>query len=669
MESEPSRRPNHHDAHDEAGAPAAPDAASSDTSAAGTRTCPVHPEQVSVGPDGCPKCGAGLEPGATPEGSAEEDAELRELMRRLAVAAACAAPLLLISLVDLLPGRPLSASLGATVRGWIELLLSLPACLWAGWPLYARGMGSLHRQGPNAYTLIALGVSLAFLFSARAVLFPWVVPASFRDSDGQAALHFFSAALIITVVLASRILELRAHRRTGAALRRLRSAAPTSALRALNDGGAEVLPLEDVVPGDLLRVAPGQKVPADGTLLEGRGAVDESMVSGGPAAVSKDKGEALIAGSVNTDRPLLMRAEKVGAETLLSRIVALVSEAQESRAPTQGTADKLAALLIPAVVGVATATFVGWSLMGPDLPLAHALANAIAVLVVACPCAFVLAAQLSVAVAMGRGAGLGVLFHDAEAVELLREVDTVVVDKTGTLTEGRPTVSMTVPARGVDEAGLLRLAATLEVASQHPLANSIVAAARERGIVLGNAARVNTDPGRGVRGLVDGSPAALGSCRLMNEVGIDVTPLKRAADTLGADGHTAVFVAASGRLAGLIAVEDPVREGTEEAIAALHEEGLRVVMVTGDTRASAESIAQRLAIDEVVAEALPWQKAETVAALQDRDAVVAACGDGINDAPALTQADVGFAIGAGTGAAPAPLWKCFPTASGGTSRA
>ena len=611
-------------------------------------TCPMHPEVRQRGPGSCPICGMALEPLLATAAEEGADPELRDMTRRLGVAVALAAPLLALAMGDKLPGRPVSARLPGAARGWLELALATPVCLWAAWPFHVRALASLRTRHLNMFTLIGLGVGSAWLYSAVATLFPGIFPPAFRHASGQVAVYFEAGAVITALVLLGQVLELRARRRTGAALRELAGLAAKSARRIDAEGNEQDVPLESVAVGDRLRVRPGEKVPVDGRVLEGESFVDESMLTGEPVPVRKQPGDALVGATLNGSGSLVMRAEKVGADTLLARIVGLVAEAQRSRAPIQRIADAVAAVFVPAVVSVALVTFGVWAAVGPEPRSVYAIANALAVLIIACPCALGLATPMSIAVAMGRGAGLGVLFRDAEAIEVLRQVDTLVVDKTGTLTEGRPELASAVAAPGASEEELLRLAAGLERASEHPLATAVVRGAARRGLRLAEPEGALALAGRGLRGRVEGRDVAVGSQALLRELGVDPAALAPRAEELRADGQTVFFVAVDGRLVGCLGVADPIRESTPEAIAALRAEGLRIVMLSGDARTTAQAVARRLGIEEVVAEVLPDQKALAVARFQAEGRTVAMAGDGINDAPALARADVGIAMGTGT---------------------
>ncbi len=614
-------------------------------------TCPMHPEVLQEGPGSCPRCGMALEP-RTVGAHAEENPELRDMSRRFWAAAALAGPLFAMAMSDAVPGDPLGAWLSARARVLVEFALATPVCLWAGWPFFVRAAQSVKNRSPNMFTLIGLGVGAAYLYSVVAALLPGVFPPAFRAPSGGVAVYFEAAAVIVTLVLLGQVLELRARGQTGAAIAKLLGMAARSARRLKDDGTEEDVPLEAVRVSDRLRVRPGEKVPVDGIVVEGRSSIDESMVSGEPIPVEKRPGDRVIGATQNGTGALVFRAERVGADTLLSRIVAMVAEAQRSRAPIQRLADVVAGVFVPAVVVVAMATFAVWALVGPEPRLAHALLNAVAVLIVACPCALGLATPMSIMVATGRGATMGVLFKNAEAIETLCAVDTLVVDKTGTLTEGKPKLMNVLPAEGGDPAELLRLAAALEQGSEHPLASAILEGQRARGLSPGaprtSAEDFESITGQGVRGRVEGQGVALGNAAFMEGMGIRVDGLARTAEELRETGQTVMFVAVDGRVAGLLGVADPVKESTPEAIDALRRDGLRVVMLTGDSRATALAVARALHLDDVIADVMPDAKAAVVKRLQAAGRTVAMAGDGINDAPALAQAQVGLAMGTGT---------------------
>jgi len=628
--------------------PAASAAAEPAPPAAGAYTCPMHPEIVRPGPGSCPICGMALEPLAP---SLEEvpDPELADFRRRFLVSAALGLPLVAASMLEML-GVSLGGVLHSPLRAWIELALATPVVLWGGLPLLRRGAASLATRHWNMFTLIALGTVAAWGTSVAATLAPGLFPEGFRGPDGRVPVYFEAAAVIVTLVLLGQVLELRARSRTGAALRALLGLAPRSARRLQAGGGEEDVSLGAVQVGDRLRVRPGEKVPVDGVVEEGESHVDESMLTGEPMPVAKGPGDRVTGATVNGTGGFVMRAERVGEGTLLAQIVRLVAEAQRSRAPIQRLADAVSARFVPAVVAVAVVTFVVWAAFGPQPRLAHALVNAVAVLIIACPCALGLATPMSVMVGTGRGARAGVLFRNAEALERLERVDTLVVDKTGTLTEGKPRLVTVSPLGGATEAELLRAAAALEQGSEHPLAGAILAGARERGVAPAPLEGFRAHPGRGVTGRLDGRGVALGNRALLVELGIDPEAGRARADELRNEAQTVVHVAADGRLLGLLGVADPVKESSAEALRRLREAGLRVVMLTGDARATAIAVGRRLGIApaDVVAEVAPAEKAAAVKRLQLQGRIVAMAGDGINDAPALARADVGIAMGTGT---------------------
>jgi len=610
-------------------------------------TCPMHPEIVQDGPGSCPKCGMALEP-STVTVDAGPEPELIDMTRRFWGSAALALPVLLLAMVaDLAPGW-LPAGLSMRAIQWIELVLATPVVLWGGWPLLVRGWRSVATWNLNMFTLIGLGVSVAWGYSLVALIAPQLFPPSMRLADGSVPVYFEAAAVITTLVLLGQVLELRARGSTNAAIRLLLGLAPNSARRVRDDGSEETIPLDQVQPGDRLRVRPGEKVPVDGTVISGSSHVDESMVTGEPMPVAKAEGDRLIGATLNGTGSLVMRAERVGADTLLAQIVRMVAEAQRSRAPIQRLADLVAAWFVPAVVAVAVVAFTVWLVWGPEPRLAHALVNAVAVLIIACPCALGLATPMSIMVGTGKGASLGVLIKNAEALEVLERVDTLVVDKTGTLTQGRPALVSVEAEAGVGEDALLRLAAGLERASEHPLATAIVAGAEERGLALADAEDFESVTGQGVSGLVEGRVVVIGTQGYLAGLDIDIGTLEPAAESRRDQGETVVFVAVDGRAAGLLGVADPIKDGTPEAIRELRAAGLAVVMLTGDSQTTAAAVARRLGIDRFEAEVLPARKAELVARLQAERQRVAMAGDGINDAPALARADVGIAMGSGT---------------------
>ena len=609
--------------------------------------CPMHAQIVRSEPGSCPICGMALEP-RTAFAQDEDNPELKYMQRRFWVGVALTIPVLISAMGMFIPGYPLDQLAAPRTWTWFELILSTPVVLWGGWPFFVRGWQSVVNRSLNMFTLIALGTGVAYLYSLVAVLLPEIFPPSFRGEAGEVAVYFEAAAVIVTLILLGQVLELKARSQTGAAIKALLGLAPKTARMLRDDGSEADVPLDQVQTGYRLRVRPGEKIPVDGAVLEGGSSVDESMITGEPIPVEKKAGDRVTGATVNGTGSLVMRADRVGADTLLAQIVRMVSESQRSRAPIQKLADVVAGYFVPAVVGIAILTFAVWAVAGPAPRMAHALINAVAVLIVACPCALGLATPMSIMVAMGKGASMGVLFKNAEAIEFLRKVDTLVVDKTGTVTEGKPKLVTIQPASGFDEERLLRLAASLERASEHPLAAAIVAGAEERKFQLFSADAFESVTGKGVKARIDGALVALGNQKLMQDAGVQVEPLLKAAETLRADGQTVMFVAVDGKAAGLIGVADPIKETSAEAIRQLHEDKIRVVMLTGDSRTTAEAVARKLGIDEVIAEVLPEDKSKQVKQLQEQGHFVAMAGDGINDAPALAQAQVGIAMGTGT---------------------
>jgi Cu+-exporting ATPase len=610
-------------------------------------TCPMHPHIVRSAPGSCPICGMALEP-RTASAEPQENAELRDMSRRFWFAAVVTIPVLALAMSDAFPGDPLGRVLSMRARVWVEFALATPVCLWSAWPFYVRAALSLKNRSLNMFTLIGLGVSVAYGYSVVATVLPGLFPPSFRGASGEVAVYFEAAGAIVTLILLGQVLELRARSQTSAAIKKLLGLAPKTARRVRPDGSEEDVPLDVVEVGDTLRVRPGEKVPVDGVVIDGRSHIDESMVTGEPVPVDKQTGDRIIGATVNGQGTLLMRAEKVGAETLLSRIVAMVAEAQRSRAPIQKLTDVVSGYFVPTVVFVSVVTFVVWALVGPEPKMAHALINAVAVLIIACPCALGLATPMSIMVATGKGATIGVLFKNAEAIEILRKVDTLVVDKTGTLTEGKPTLQGVIALDGHDESEVLRLGASLERGSEHPLGAAILQGAKERSVALVDVDGFEAVAGKGVTGRIEGRPVALGNRALLEGLRIDVSRLGERAEALRAERQTVMFLAADGQAIGLLGVADAIKASTPGAIRALHDEGVRVVMLTGDSRTTAEAVARKLAVDEVIAQVLPDQKAEVVKRLQKNGHVVAMAGDGINDAPALAQAQVGIAMGTGT---------------------
>jgi Cu+-exporting ATPase len=608
-------------------------------------SCPMHPDVASDHPGNCPKCGMALEPRtvAAEEGS---NPELVDMSRRFWVGAALSVPVFLIAMSDMLPGRPLHPYM--TVLNWVQLVLATPVVLWCGWPFFERAGASVVHRSPNMFTLIAMGVGAAYLYSLAAPLVPWAFFPEGFSMGGGVETYFDTAAVVTVLVLLGQVLELRARGQTSGAIRKLLGLAPKTARVVRADGREEDVPLPQVRPGDLLRVRPGEKVPVDGVVVEGRSAVDESMVSGEPIPAEKAPGAKVVGGTVNGTGGLLVRAEKVGADTLLAQIVRMVGEAQRTRAPVERLVNKVAGYFVPAVLVIAGLTFVVWGVWGPAPSWAHGLVNAVAVLIIACPCALGLATPMAVMVGTGRGAENGVLIKNAEALEVLGKADTLVVDKTGTLTEGKPRLAVVAPAAGFAEEELLRLAAGLERASEHPLAAAIVRGAEARGLQPADAREFQSVTGKGVVGEVEGRRVALGNAALLAEQGAAAGDLQARAEALRAEGKTVMLAAVDGRPAGLLAVEDPIRASTPEAIRLLRDDGMRVIMLTGDSRITAEAVARRLGLDEVIAEVLPQQKNEVVRDLQAQGRIVAMAGDGVNDAPALAQAQIGIALGTGT---------------------
>lgn len=605
----------------------------------------MHPEIVQDAPASCPICGMALE---SMEPAEQQNPELADMLRRFSVSLVLTLPVFGIAMAEMLPGNPLARAFAPKTLVWVQLVLGTPVVLWGGWPFFARGWASLRTRHLNMFTLIAIGTGAAWVYSVLAAVTPDLFPDSFRGHDGAVAVYFEAAAVIITLVLLGQVLELRARSQTGAAIRALLGLTPKTARRVDEDGSEEDVALDSVRVGDRLRVRPGEKIPVDGIVLEGRSAVDESMITGEPIPVAKQAGEPVTGATVNGTGALLIRAERVGSETLLAQIVQMVAEAQRSRAPIQRLADVVAGYFVPAVLGIAVFTFVVWAVYGPDPRMAYALINAVAVLIIACPCALGLATPMSIMVATGKAASMGVLFRNAEAIELLCDVDTIVIDKTGTLTEGKPRLVRIVAAKGFDEDEVLRMAASLERASEHPLAQALLAGAADRNLTISDATDFDSRTGRGVVGQIGGRKAGIGNRKLMQELGAAVDSLAETADAMRAEAQTVMFLAVDGRLAGLLGVADPIKQSTPAAVAGLQREGLRVVMLTGDNRRTAEAVAKRLGLDEVMADVLPDQKAEVVRRLQAEGRVVAMAGDGVNDAPALAQAHVGVAMGTGT---------------------
>lgn len=607
--------------------------------------CPMHPQIVRSEPGACPICGMALEPRVA--SGDEPNPELVDMSRRFWISLPLAVVLLVLAMSEMIPGRPVHMAIGDARMPWLQLVLATPVVLWGGWPFFVRGWASLVHRSLNMFTLIAVGTGVAYAFSLFAVLFPERLPHGFQ-SHGGVHLYFEAAAVITTLVLLGQVLELRARSRTSGAIKALLGLAPRTARRVRTDGSDEDVPLDSVAAGDRLRVRPGEKVPVDGVVEEGGSAVDESMVTGEPIPAEKSAGSRVTGGTVNGTGTFVMRAERVGSDTVLAQIVRMVSEAQRSRAPIQRLADVVASYFVPAVVILAVLTFAAWSMFGPEPKLAYGLVNAVAVLIIACPCALGLATPMSIMVGTGRGAHAGVLIKNAEALEVLEKVDTVVVDKTGTLTEGKPKLRSVIAMDDTTEEELLRLAAALEKGSEHPLASAIVSGAESRGLQLDVATGFQSTTGRGVSGQVAGRRIALGNAAFLQELGVDAAPLVRRADELRKNGETVMFVAVDGKAAGLVSVADPIKASTREAIAMLHADGIKVVMLTGDNRLSADAVARELGIDDVIADVRPAEKGKAINDLQEKGRTVAMAGDGINDAPALAQAHVGIAMGSGT---------------------
>ncbi|MFQ6180796.1 copper-transporting P-type ATPase [Sinorhizobium meliloti] len=638
--------PSHHHSRTSVGAPPAKAESSRVTLVEGAiYTCPMHPQVRQIGPGNCPICGMSLEPEVVTAGTGPSP-ELVDMRRRFWIGLALTVPVLLLEmgghLVDL------HMLLDPQTSNWLQLVFATPVVLWAGAPFFKRAWRSIITRHLNMFTLIAMGTGVAWVYSVIATLAPGLFPTTFRSVDGAVPIYFEAAAVITVLVLVGQVLELRAREQTGGAIRALLDLAPKTARRIRNDGTDEDVPLEAVAVGDRLRVRPGEKVPVDGTLVEGRSSVDESMITGESMPVTKALGENLIGGTMNKTGGFVMEAGKVGRDTMLSRIVQMVAEAQRSRAPIQRLADEVSGWFVPAVILIAIVAFATWMAVGPEPRFTHGLVAAVAVLIIACPCALGLATPMSIMVGVGKGASVGVLIKNAEALERFEKVDTLVVDKTGTLTEGRPKVTSVVAASGISEDDLLRLAATLERPSEHPLAAAIVEAANERGLGLGTAENFDSPVGKGVTGNVEGRRLIIGSHRIMSEEGMDVSALSQKAEELRGEGATVIFAAIDGRLGGLFAISDPIKETTPAAVEALIKDGVRVVMLTGDNRTTATAVARKLSITEVEAEILPEHKSEIVKRLRNEGRIVAMAGDGVNDAPALAAADVGIAMGTGT---------------------
>ena len=610
-------------------------------------TCPMHPEIVRDAPGACPKCGMALEPMGVPAADDGPNPEVADFKRRFAVGAVLTIPLLLLTMGPLVGLGFFRQALSEPVAQWVELVLSTPVVLWAGWPFFVRGAQSVVNRSLNMFTLISMGVGAAYLFSIFAVLAPGLFPDGFRDAQGHVGVYFEAGAVIVVLVLLGQVIELGARERTGSAIRALLDLAAKTARVIRADGREEDIALEAVVVGDRLRVRPGDKVPVDGLVIEGRSSVDESMISGESVPVEKVSGDEVTGATINGSGTLVVEAKRVGADTLLAQIVDMVANAQRSRAPIQKLADSVAGIFVPVVVGIALAAFVAWAIWGPAPALSYALISAVAVLIIACPCALGLATPMSIMTATGRGAQVGVLVRNAEALERFAKVNVLIVDKTGTLTVGKPKLVAVLPAPGHDETEVLHLAASLERGSEHPLAEAIVAGAQERGIELSKAEAFEALTGKGVKGTVNGQAVALGNAKLLTDLGVDAGNFAQMADTRRDQGETVMFILIGSAIAGLVSVADPVKESTPSALEALHAQGLRIIMATGDNERTARAVAGRLGIDEIRADVLPADKARIISELQAEGHKVAMAGDGVNDAPALAQADVGIAMGTG----------------------
>ncbi len=612
-------------------------------------TCPMHPEIIQDTPGSCPQCGMALEPVTIALEDEDKNPEYDFMLKRFVFGAILTVPLVVIAMREMLPGGHFIGELAsARTLGWLELILATPVVLWAGWVFYVRAVQSVINRSLNMFTLIGLGVSVAYFYSLIAVLFPGIFPEGMRGPDGSVGVYFEAAAVIVTLILMGQVMELKARSQTGAAIKALLGLAPKTARKINEDSSETDIPLEHVQVGDIIRIRPGEKVPVDGEVVEGSSSIDESMISGEPIPVKKQTGDKVIGATVNTTGSLTMQAEKVGSDTLLAQIVQMVADAQRSRAPIQKLADLVAGYFVPIVIAVALLAFGTWFFFGPDPRLAYALIVAVSVLIIACPCALGLATPMSIMVSTGKGATMGVLFKNAEAIETMRKINTLVVDKTGTLTLGKPKLTGVVTAGDMSEVTLLRLAATLEKASEHPLATAIVSGAAERDILPTEVTDFDSITGKGVSGFVEKSKVLLGNIKLMDDADVDIAELKDQAEAMRKEGQTVMLVAVDGKLAGILAVSDPIKDSTPVAIKQLHDEGMRVVMLTGDNRVTAEAVAAKLNIDVVLAEVLPDEKAAEVKRLQEEGKMVAMAGDGINDAPALAQAHVGIAMGTGT---------------------
>lgn len=610
-------------------------------------TCPMHPEVIRDEPGNCPICGMALEPMGVPAEDEGPNPELVDFRRRFWIGAILTIPLLILTMSPFVGFAEVRHALGERATLWLELVLGTPVILWAGWPFFVRGWKSVVMRNLNMFTLIAMGVGAAYIFSVVAVLAPGIFPAGFRDAEGNVGVYFEAGAVIVVLVLLGQVMELGARERTGAAIRALLDLAAKTARIILDDGNEKEIPLEHVKVGDRLRVRPGDKVPVDGVVVEGRSSVDESMISGEPIPVEKVIGDEVTGATINGTGSLIMEAKRIGADTLLSQIVEMVANAQRSRAPIQKLADAVAGKFVPAVVLIAIVSFIVWAIWGPAPALAYALVNAVAVLIIACPCALGLATPMSIMTATGRGAQAGVLIKNAEALERFAKVDTLIIDKTGTLTLGKPKLVAVLPEAAHDEVEVLRLAASLERGSEHPLAEAIVAGAQERGVTLADTSDFEAVTGKGVKGVVHGKSVALGNAKLLADLGLEGGKFVEAANARRDEGETVMFVVVDSQIAGLVSVADPIKETTPEALKQLHRQGIRIVMATGDNERTAKAVAGRLGIDEIRADVLPRDKARIISELQEQGRKVAMAGDGVNDAPALAQADVGVAMGTG----------------------
>ena len=608
-------------------------------------TCPMHPEIRQLGPGSCPKCGMALEALIAEN---EDLTELTDMKKRFYTAAVFTVPLFVISMGDMLPGKPISSLMSSQIKIWLEFIFATPVCFWSAWPFFVRAVDSIKTKNLNMFTLIGLGVSVAYLYSVVATIFPGIFPSSFREADGHVAVYYEAAGMIVTLILLGQVLELKARNQTGEAIKKLLGLAAKSARKIQEDGEEVDISLDEVQVGDKIRVRPGEKVPVDGVVLEGKTFIDESMITGEPIPLSKSEGDKVVGATLNETGGLIIRAEKVGGETLLSRIIHMVAEAQRSKAPIQKLADSVAGIFVPAVILISIITFIVWSVWGPEPAFSYAIINAVSVLIIACPCALGLATPMSIMVSTGRGANLGVLFKNAESIELMRKVTTLVVDKTGTLTEGRPKLVTVKPENDIQETIFLSMIASLEKGSEHPLAQAIVNGVKEKGITLLDVSEFESVTGKGVKGIIDNKMIALGNKALMSDLNISIDHIKDCADEFRKEGQTIMFVATENIFAGIIGVADPIKETTVEAISKLHDEGLEIVMLTGDNETTAQAVAKKLNIDKIIAEVLPEQKVEAVANLQKEGEIVAMAGDGINDAPALAKAHVGIAMGTGT---------------------